>query len=79
MTWNTYLIFSGLWCLICALLGVVKESLGKGLDLGSGWGKFPECEKLTLVVVADGAQTGGGETERLEQPLLTEPSSPSEQ
>lgn len=39
---------SGLWCLICAILGVVRESLGKGLDLGSGWGKFPECDKLAL-------------------------------
>lgn len=59
---------SGFWCLICAILGVVREFLGKGLDLGSAWGELPECDKLPLVVVAEGAQTGGGGAERLDNP-----------
>lgn len=37
-----------------------------------------ECDKLALVVIALGAQTGGGGGEPVEQPLLTEPYPPSE-
>lgn len=59
---------SGLWCLICAILGVVRESLGKSLDRGSAWSELPECDKLPLVVVAEGAQIGGREAKRLDSP-----------
>lgn len=57
---------SGLWCLICALLRVVRDPWVKDWTWGQAGVSCCECDKLALVVVAHGAQTGGGEAEPVE-------------